>query len=415
MTEAEEVTVAQLSALARLGRAGIVLLATGALALQGGIAWGASWVVDNERRLKDQLVAYQFETSGDILSYAQQAGLSSEGTLYFHTSLPQVVPVYEFDRYCTRREAGIGVLGCYTTRDGRIYLYDVTDPRLVAIEPVVAAHEMLHAAWARIGEEERERLAVLLEEGFSVLPEDHEMRTRIQSYEDNNPASRIPELYAILGTETRELPAELEAHYAIYFDDRTKVVSLAEEIYRVFETVQEELIALATELESRAAEIEGLRFTYENTNATLSADIAAFEVKRTTPGGFPSRTEFEAVRSVLIERQAKLRDMRDLLDTKITEYNALLDDLTRLNAEVSELNQGINVRLREEDELEPSTDTVDDAAFGFRGLGGCCGNELPSTHDTVIDHGFAARPAEDYRRGPGNHECDYWTRPLHSI
>jgi hypothetical protein len=415
MTEAEEVIVARLTALARLGRAGIVLLATGALALQGGIAWGATWVVENERRLKDQLVAYQFEPSAEILSYGEQAGLSSEGTLYFHTSLPQVVPVYEFDRYCTRREAGIGVLGCYTTRDGRIYLYDVTDSRLVAIEPVVAAHEMLHAAWARIGASERERLGVLLEEGFALLPEDHEMRSRIQSYEDNNPASRIPELYAILGTETRELPAELEAHYAIYFDDRSKVVALAEEVYRVFDTVQEELLALATELESRAAEIEGLRFTYENTNSTLSADIAAFEVKRTTPGGFPSRTEFEEVRSELVERQAKLRDLRDLLNVRIDEYNVLLDDLTRLNAEVSELNQGINIRLREEDELEPQTDSVEGSTFGFRGIGGCCGNELPSHYDGVTDHGFAARPAEDYRRGPGNHECNYWTRPLQSI
>ena len=407
--------MARMTALARLGRAAIVLLATGALALQGGIAWGATWVVDNERRLKDQLVAYQFEPSADILSYSQQAGLSREGTLYFLTSLPQVVPGYEFDRYCTRREPGIGVLGCYTTRDGRIYLYDVTDPRLVAIEPVVAAHEMLHAAWARIGVDERDRIAVLLEEGFALLPEDHEMRSRIESYEENNPASRIPELYAILGTETRELPAELEAHYAIYFDDRTKVVALAEEIYRVFETVQEELLALATELESRAAEIEGLRFTYENTNATLSADIAAFEVKRTTPGGFPSRTEFEEVRSVLIERQAKLRDLRDLLNQKIDEYNVLLEDLTRLNAEVSELNQGINIRLREEDELEPQTDTVEGSTFGFRGLGGCCGNELPSNHDPVVDNEFTARPSEDYRRGPGNHQCDYWTRPLQRV
>lgn len=407
--------MAPMTALARIGRVAIVLLATGALALQGGIAWGATWVVDNERRLKDQLVAYQFEPSADILSYAQQAGLSSEGTLYLLTSLPQVVPGYEFDRYCTRREPGIGVLGCYTTRDGRIYLYDVTDPRLVAIEPVVGAHEMLHAAWARIGVQERDRIAVLLEEGFALLPQDHEMRSRIESYEENNPASRIPELYAILGTETRELPAELEAHYAIYFDDRTKVVALAEEIYRVFETVQEELLALATELESRAAEIEGLRFTYENTNATLSADIAGFEVKRTTPGGFPSRTEFEEVRGVLVERQAKLRDLRDLLNQKIDEYNVLLEDLTRLNAEVSELNQGINIRLREEDELEPQTDTVEGSTFGFRGLGGCCGNELPSSHDTVVDHGFAARPSSDYRQGPGNHQCDYWTRPLQRV
>jgi len=39
----------------RVGRAALVLLATAALALQGGAAWGISWVVTNERHIKDQL------------------------------------------------------------------------------------------------------------------------------------------------------------------------------------------------------------------------------------------------------------------------------------------------------------------------------------------------------------------------
>lgn len=407
--------MATLTPLARVGRAAIVLLATGALALQGGAAWGATWVMDNERLLKDQLVAYQFDPPEEILSYAAQAGLSPTGQLYFYTSLPQVVPVYEFDRYCTRREPGIGVLGCYTTRDGRIYLYDVTDSRLFAIEPVVAAHEMLHAAWARIPAVERERIAGLLEEGFALLPAEHEMRERIQSYEDNNPASRIPELYAILGTETQQLPADLEAHYAIYFDDRTKVVALAEEVYRVFDTVQQELIALSLELESRAAEIEGLRFTYDQTQAKLQTDVIAFNEKSTIPGAFPSRSEFEATRAGLIERQNRLEAMRVSLQTMIADYNERLEDLTRLNAEVSELNQGINIRLREEDELEPQTDGVENSGFGFRGVGGCCGNELPSSHDAVVDSGFSTRPTNDYRQGSGHHECGYWTRPLGAL
>lgn len=404
--------MARLSVASRIGRAAVVLVATGALALQGGAAMGASWVLENERLLKDRLVAHQFDAPEEILSYASQAGLSATGELYFFTSLPKIVPVYEFDRYCTRREPGIGVLGCYTLRDGRIYLYDVTDPRLQSMEPVVAAHEMLHAAWARISLAERERIGALLEEGYATLGPDHPLRSRMQSYEDNNPASRIPELYSILGTEIRVLPAPLEEHYSIYFDDRRKVVDLADEVYRVFETVQEELRALATELESRSAEIEGLRFTYEERKNRLQADITAFNEKAATPGAFPSRSEFDATRSALLDRQNSLEALRVTLQTKITDYNERLEELTRLNAEVSELNQGINVRLREEDELEPQTDSVESSSFGIRGIGGCCGNELPSSHGAVFDTGFSARPVDDYRGTPGNHQCDYWARPL---
>jgi len=98
----------------------LATLALGALALQGGAAWGATWLMDNERHLKDQIVAQQFDASPEILGYVEEAGLSAVGKLYLMTSLPRVVPAVEFDRYCTRSEPGIGVLGCYTLRDGRI-------------------------------------------------------------------------------------------------------------------------------------------------------------------------------------------------------------------------------------------------------------------------------------------------------
>ena len=118
--------------------------------------------MENQQNIKDQLVAYQFDTPENIADYIESAGLSPEGALYLKASLPRVVPAYEFDRYCTRNEPGIGVLGCYTIRDSRIYLYDVTDPRLESIEPVVAAHEMLHAVWFRMSISERDALAPLL-------------------------------------------------------------------------------------------------------------------------------------------------------------------------------------------------------------------------------------------------------------
>jgi hypothetical protein len=278
------------------GRFALALVAVGALALQGGVAWSATWVLDNEKYLKDHLIAQQFEPSDDITRYVEEAGLSSLGELYLLASLAKVVPAYEFQRYCTRSEPGIGVLGCYNLRDQRIYLYDVTDPRLTSMEPVVAAHEMLHAAWDRLTLEEQERLSVLLEEGFAMLPENHELRSRIKNYEASNPASRIPELYAILGTEIAVLPTELEEHYRNYFDDRGKSVQLAEQFYAVFETLVEERDALVGNLESRATEIEDLKFTYEEAAAVLRQDVLAFNEKAATPGGFPSLPEFEATR-----------------------------------------------------------------------------------------------------------------------
>ena len=52
--------------------------------------------------------------------------------------------------------------------------------------------------------------------------------------------------------------------------------------------------------------------------------------------------------------------MRIALQTKIAEYNTLLEELTVLNEEVSELNQGINVTLEAKDELEAPETNIED-------------------------------------------------------
>ena len=180
----------------------------------------------------------------------------------------------------------------------------------------------------------------------------------------------------------------------------------------MYDTVEAELNTLAQELESRAAEIEGLRFAYEQEQGALNAAILSFNERASTPGAFPSRSEFESTRNSLVERQSRLESMRISLQTKIDEYNVRLEELNRLNSEVSELNQGINVRLREEEELSPQDTDLEQSSFGFRGSGGCCGIGVPSSHELIVDHGFAARPADYYREQPGHHRCDYWAKPL---
>jgi len=60
----------------------------------------------------------------------------------------------------------------------------------------------------------------------------------------------------------------------------------------------------------------------------------------------------------LQERQNRLETMRATLQSKIAEYNLLLEALTTLNNEVSELNQGINVTLESKEELAGSEETL---------------------------------------------------------
>ncbi|MFZ9088398.1 MAG: hypothetical protein ACO2Z1_05965 [Pontimonas sp.] len=338
----------------RLWRGFVVLLALTAIGGQGALAWGATWVTDNRQWISDRAFALQFEPDPELLNYVRDAALTEEGEIYLFASLPEIVPAGEFDRYCSRDEPGIGVLGCYRLAEKRIYLYDVTDERLEAMEPVIAAHEMLHAAWHRFTIAEQQRLAGLLEEGFAALPDDHPLHERIASYEANDPNSRIPELYALMGTEIAELPEELEQHYRTFFTDRSSVVALADEVYAIFATFDSELQSLADDLKARSDIIDGLKAQYELDSSVLGADISVYNerVARYNAGEDVSGSNrFDAERDDLIARQQALKAERDEILRQIDEYNALLDQLNILNQELGELNQGINITLEEQESI----------------------------------------------------------------
>jgi hypothetical protein len=349
---------------AKTGRALVAVVGASLLIGQVALASGLTWASDNRQGISDRAIAWQFQPDPVIEEIVSAAGLSKEGELYLYASLPEVVPSFEFDLYCSRREPGIGVLGCYRIAEKRIYIYEVTDGRLRPIVPVVTAHEMLHAAWYRFDRGLIDDLSILLEEAFAELPADHRLRERIATYEENDPTSRIPELYAILGTEVAPLPAELEDHYSRFFDDRTKVVGLANEVYRVFDTLTIELERLLADLELRGEVINDSREAYEEKSALFQADLAVYNdrVARYNAGeNVPGADRFGEVRDGLLARQSALRAERQAIQALIDEYNELYEQLEVLNRELSELNQGINIAAVEpQDTIEPDTDTPTD-------------------------------------------------------
>ena len=345
----------------RLWRAFIALMALSAIALQGALAWGVSWAVTNQQWISDRAIARQFVPDQALQHYVTDASLTAEGEVYLYASLPQIVPAGEFDRYCSRDEPGIGVLGCYRLGEKRIYLYDVTDERLEAMEPVIAAHEMLHAAWDRFSQEEKDALGLLLEEALAALPSDHPMYERIANYEAHDVSSRIPELYSLMGTEVESLPAALEAHYSRFIADRQAVVALAKQVYDIFDNFGAEVQHIVDDLSDRSDIIDALKATYESDAAILGADISVYNdrVARYNDGeDVAGANKFDQERDNLIARQAELAAERDTILELIDEYNALLDQLNFLNDQLTELNQGINIKLETKESIG-ETEVVD--------------------------------------------------------
>lgn len=301
----------------------------------------------NPQRVADQIAVWNFEPSAEIVAYADSTAMTDEARFLFYAGRPVVAADEEFDAACTIEEVGIGVLGCYLPGPNTIYLYDVTDDRLAGIEEVTAAHEMLHAVWDRMPDEERASLEVLLEAEAEAVADDPAFAERFEFYARTEPGERSNELHSIVGTEFAVVGEELEKHYARYFTDRAQVVALHEQSNAVFVEQQAEIESLVARLDGLRASIEADYASYNSSFDVLTGDIAVFN-DRAESGFYSSQSAFAADRDELIRRQDELDAFFASIEAKRVEFDQLATSLDALNAEVESLNDSINITPRDE-------------------------------------------------------------------
>jgi len=317
------------------------------------VALGVSrtWVLTHPHRVTDQFTVWNFTPSATIEAYADRSTMTDEGRFLFYASRPEVSADDEFDAHCSSQTEGVGILGCYQHASKRIFLFDVADDRLDGIEEVVAAHEMLHAAWDRMSTDEREAIAPLLEAAAETKAADPDFAQTLEYYAKAEPGERLNELHSIIGTEFREVSPELEAHYALYFSDRDALVDLHDSSHAVFEQQQEAIDALIAQLDALQSSVDADYASYNAGYDQLNIDIAEFNT-RAEEGDFENQSQFRDERDALVARQAELDALYATIDARAQQYTELVTQLDELNAQVDELNQSINVTPRDADGTE---------------------------------------------------------------
>jgi len=334
---------------ARLRAGGAFAIALAVLINVAAVA-GTVWVVNHPQRVVDQIRVWQYEPNPDIFRYAKRSTMTEEGRFLFYASLPSVDSKETFNGICATQLEDVGILGCYLPSERRIHLFDVTDDRLDGIEEVVASHEMLHAVWDRLDDDERERLGVLLEAEVAARADDTALAETLAFYAKAEPGQRLNELHSIVGTEFADISPELEEHYATYFADRSALVALHEKSNAVFVEQAAAIDELIGRIDALAAGIDADYAAYNAGYDQLNADIDNFNA-RADAGSFASQAAFDAERNALLNRQAELDAQYESIDARATEYDGLVEQLTALNAQVDQLNQSINIAPRSESGL----------------------------------------------------------------
>ncbi|TFC16707.1 hypothetical protein [Cryobacterium glucosi] len=179
--------------------------------------------------------AAAYSLSADLSPIADRIGFSDEGRDIFLTTRPQLLDSGDFRKACEGTPDGtvhgdFATVGCFYglgEHFGRIAIFRPTDARLADQIVVTAAHEFLHAAYARLTSGEQARLDALLDKRWSTIAADDPIQASVDSSVGSAAENRSTEEFAYFGTEIADaVDPALEAYYARYFRDRGALVAI---------------------------------------------------------------------------------------------------------------------------------------------------------------------------------------------
>lgn len=303
---------------------------------------GAYLLLINRQAILDQLSVWQYQPTSDIVSFAERSGLNDTGKFYLYATHPSVLGATAFNKECDRKEQSTAILGCYNGRS--IYIYNVPNKDLDGIREVTTTHEMLHAAYDRMDQTEKQKVDVLLEQEYAKLRDNKDFSERMAFYARTEPGERDNELHSVIGTEVASISPELEAHYAKYFSDRAKVVALHQKYATIFSDLQTRADTLSAQLTQLGDKIESESVTYNKSITQFNQDVSEFE-RRARSGAFSTQAELTKERNALLARADQLDASRQTINDEVSSYNSLRDQLMSISSQSEALNRSIDSSL----------------------------------------------------------------------
>lgn len=307
---------------------------------------GGAFAYSHRQEISDHFAAQNFSPTAEVAALADRLALTEAGTRVFFASQPTLDASQNFNEQCRSVEhaEGSNVLGCYS--GGVIHLFQVTDPRLNGIVEATAAHELLHATFARLGNSEKNDLALRLRDLYDErAAADQTLANRMSVYQALSPLAFANELHSVFGTEVRALPTWLEEHYATWFRDRSIVVDFFDAYSGVFQALSARALELQGQLTALRTDIEARRAAYDAAVQQFNAEVAEFNRRNEAYEFSGNADEFYAIRSALQERSTQLQADAEAIRADIASYERMRMELEQLGTTNDELNQHMNSEL----------------------------------------------------------------------
>lgn len=297
----------------------------------------AAGIFTYRQDIKDWLVLRNYNPTQGIEELANNTTMTDRGRHLFYVAQPELSSRDVFWQKCSIPEETI-ILGCFTGGN-RIYIFEVTDQRLDGVQEVTAAHEMLHVAYQRFDEQERQRIDQLTRQVFDGLSNDR-IDKNINAYRERDSKQVPNELHSILGTEVLDLPPQLEKHYAKYFYNRAAVVEMTTDYLAAFNERKQQIAEYDRSL-------EGLRSRIDNNLSLIEGLRRDIDLSRQRLDSLREGGQIEEYNRAVPGHNNLVKAYNDLVSQTqnlIDQHNSLLENRNQLVLEERELIEAIDSR-----------------------------------------------------------------------
>lgn len=290
------------------------------------------------RTWQDYYARLHYQPGVTLSSIIDKISFTSRGRNIFLATRPTISEATEFNEQCARREATVSILGCYDNQD--IYIYRVSEPKLNGITETTAAHELLHAAYARLNYFERPEVDKMLRHNYEQI-KTPDLEERLDYYRRIDPESIANELHSILGTEILQLTDDLEGYYARYFTNRQLVVGFYQQYHQQFVDLSNHAAELKQQIDALLTEIITAQNDYATRLALLNSEIDQFN-QRAESSFYSSQTQFNRDRQLLLNKINANESRRQQINQKVNDYNQLIEEYNSNATQYQKLNQSLD-------------------------------------------------------------------------
>jgi len=298
------------------------------------------WALVNRWTIYDHWMSRKYASTKDSSEVLANLGLTSEGDLVYRASLTEVDDKDSFRERCPVQDyEDASVLGCYSNR--KIYVLKVDEPKLAGVEEVTAAHELLHAKFERMSASEKEEVATLVED-LRMKSTDKQVSTLVDNYEKNLGAGEAldNEMFAIYGTQLKDVGLELEGIYSGYFKDRASIVDRYLSYSTEFNELEEAIKNYDARLSNLRSQVEVLEAELTSLNNELDADKQRIEAS-TSQDQYREAAQVYNTKVEIYNR--KVEQVRDI----IAQYNELVEKRNQEALSAKSLADKLNANVEE--------------------------------------------------------------------